>query len=280
MNNKLFFITSLLGCAMVVGLFACDDSVRTSALTVDQNQTAELSVFLYAELNKKELGVEYAPDDTRVFVLVDYTELNPASGPGSWVDTLFVKDGMIEAEVPVSSAGSVVTIMPDEFVADQVQPHGASLDVISKIFRAAAQNIADVKPGQNRITEITYNYNAFENLVETVNIRFEGRAVLTDHYQDPDVLTSIPSGTSVTLYTDEWTTNATVGTNGVFTAEVPKNTAVNVEFIARKTITTQDPDGTVKEERLDYKYQTTTPAFSQSLPALQQLNFGTGTLWE
>ncbi len=267
---------------LAIGLASCEDSVRTSALTIDEQSQATVTAQLYAELDKTKLGLEKAPDGTVVFVSVNYNQLNPAAGAGSWMDTLYVQDGKVEANVPVASGGSIVTFIPDEFVASQIQPYGSNLEVIEKIFRVAApQNMAGVRPGQSRIIEIAYADADFVNHVEKVEISFKGKAILADHFEDADTLVHIPQGTNIALYTADWAVNTTIGSEGQFSASIPKDEAITVEFISKKTITEiQLPDSIVTVKNLNYKYEIVTPTYSTSTPVTQDLNFGGGILWE
>ncbi len=259
---------------LALGNTSCDDSVTTSALTIDMTQEATITAYIYAELNKQRSGPEYAPDGTRVHVAVAYSDLNPAAGPGSWMDTLYIQNGMVEATVPVSAVGTDVTFMPEVFVADQVQPFGSNRDIIKKIFTVPGLEsvVRDVRPGQDRIHEITYAEEKFENFTAKVDIKFEGIAIINAVNPQP---VAVPQGTEIFLYTDEWATKTTVGYDGVFSARIPENERVNVEFITRK-IVQEDPQLLYK----DYKYHTLTPAYPVSTPVLQRLDFGGGTLWE
>lgn len=269
---------SIIGLFLVAVLISCEDSIRTSSLTVDEMKTATVNAFFYASLDHKQLGAEYAPDGTPVFIMVDYNELNPMAGQGSWRDTLEIINGMIEAEFPVSHAGSAVTLMPEKFIADQIQPHGSVNETVERIYSIPGNTVTiqNVQPGQKIVEEIIYVDQPFANQTEMVEIRFAGQAVFMEHYAEPDTLAPIPQGVDITLYTDDWAHETSAGSGGTFEAEVPTNKNINIEFVTQKRM--QPDEDTV--EFIRFKYTITTPAYQESTPIRQNFNFGTGTIWE
>ncbi|MDI6401576.1 hypothetical protein QLX67_06175 [Balneolaceae bacterium ANBcel3] len=274
MRNITFLLYAFLAAFLFAGLTGCNDDVTTSALTVDMMEEATVTVYLYAELDRTELGLEYAPDGTRVLASVEYSNLNPSASSGSYMDTLEVQGGMIEVTMPVTSSGTTVTFFPQEFVAAQVQPYGSNVEEISKIFRVPGHesSIGNLRPGQSRIHEITYaEVEDFDNYTEKVEMRFEGFANFSA--VDPETV-NLPSNTDIHLHTDHWTTTVRTNSDGIFTANIPRGESVTVEFVARK-IVQEDP--TVRQW---FKYETTAPAFQSSQPSVQPLHFGEGILWE
>jgi len=263
---------------LALSSISCDDNVRSSALTVDDMQEATVVAYFYADLDNRDPGMEYAPDGTPVIVSVAYNELNPSAGTGSWSETLEIEGGMVEATVPVTSNGTTVTFAPDQFITDQVQPHGSATEVVEKVFRVPGpgSSVSDVRPGQKVYHEVTYVDEDFGNQVVLVDVRFQGGAILMEHYNEPDTLAPVPQGTNITLYTSNWVYETTAGSDGIFEASVPSGENINIEFIAQKEIT-QDEDDVVHR---DYKYETVTGPYTQSTPVLQTLQFGTGTQWE
>ncbi len=275
---KKIAVLGILAIALPMGLASCDDSVRTSALTIDTAEKASVTAMFYADIDKTQLGMEYAPDNTPVVVSVNYSDLNPAAGSGSWRDTLHIQNGAIEVEVPVSSAGSTVSFFPDEFIMEQIQPHGSNAETVTKIYRVpgSVSTLANVRPGQNRFHEVTYTDQNVSSHSEVVDIRFQGMVLLEEHYQDPDSLVHIPSGTEVTLFTNEWAESISVGSNGTFETSVPANESIQIEFEAQKTI--QSDEDTI--ETFNYKFTAVAGPFQSSTPVLQAVNFGGGSLWE
>lgn len=278
MKHVSYVCRSVIAITIVFATLSCEDSVRTSSLTIDLMENAEITAYFFAELDRTQLGQEYAPNGTTVIVSVDYSELNPSAGPGSWRDTLKLQNGSVQVSVPVSSLGSDITFFPEDFVAEQIQPYGSASETLQKIYRVLgpARNLNNVRPGQKIIHEVTYSDFNPSNQAEAVVIRFQGQAIFTDHFDEPDVPEFISQGATITLYTGNWAKEVTVAANGIFEAAIPSGEQVNMEFKAQKSIR---PDAETEETRT-YRYTATSSAYSASIPVLQPVNFGSGSLWE
>jgi hypothetical protein len=255
-------------------LFAgCDDEIETSSVQLDMSNEATVTAYVYAELDNTSLGLEYAPNGTKIIVSVDYSEFNPSASSGNWADTLTVNNGLVEATVPVSSNGVAVDFTPAEFVYDQVQSPGSASETIKKIYSVGGwSTLANVKPGQERIHEIIYGATSFANQTQTVSVKLQGRAVFD---AETNVTEDIPSDVVITVYTDSWASEFTTERNGVFEPALPYNQWVTFEFEALKRVYNFE---TATYEMKNHKY-TATGTYSASSPVTQILTFQS-QLWE
>jgi hypothetical protein len=256
---------------MSVAMFSvsCDDDIETSSLTLDQTQKATITAYLYAELDKTNLGLELAPNGTKVFVSVSDSSFN-SKASGSWIDTVYVQDGVVESEVPVTSDGVTVTITPADFVHTQVQAYNSASATLSKIFRVRGGSaVENVKPGENRVHEITYSDDTFDNLAEVVTKRFTIWAVTNVE----DGIKEVP-GAEVTFYNGNWSKSVTSNSVGIIEVELPKDQDTYATFTFDKKWEADN------NNRKVYQYKTTVNKFSESSLVLENLDFGDGVLYE
>lgn len=267
-----YFRSKLMGLALLaaaVSFVACDDDVETSSLVLDQTQEATVTAYLYAELDKTELGLEYAPNGTKVFVSVDNSEFNP-NAKGTWIDTVYVQNGQIESVVPVTSQGVTVRITPAEFVREQKQAFNSVSETLEKIFKKeGGSTIGGVKPGEHRIHEITYSDEDFDNLAEFVNRRFTVWAIVNVEDGVKEV-----AGAEITFYNGDWSTTVSSDAVGIVNVALPKGEATTAVFTYSKKWEADN------NNRKTYRYTSPVNAYNESSPALGDLSFGGGTLYE
>ena len=266
-----YFRSKLMGLALLaaaVSFVACDDDVETSSLVLDQTQEATVTVYLYAELDKTELGLEHAPNGTKVFVSVDNSEFNP-NAKGTWIDTVYVQNGQIESVVPVTSQGVTVRITPAEFVLEQKQAYNSISETLKKIFKkTGGSTVIGVKPGEHRIHEITYSDEDFDKLAEYVARRFTVWAIVNVEDGVKEV-----AGAEITFYNDDWSTTVRSDA-GIVNVALPKGEATTAVFTYSKKWEVDNIN------RKTYRYTTAVSAYNESSPALGDLSFGGGTLYE
>lgn len=267
-----YFRSKLMGLALLaaaVSFVACDDDVETSSLVLDQTQEATVTAYLYAELDKTELGLEYAPNGTKVFVSVDNSEFNP-NAKGTWIDTVYVQNGQIESVVPVTSQGVTVRITPAEFVREQKQAFNSVSETLEKIFKKeGGSTIGNVKPGEHRYHEIEYEAEDKKDKKETIKRNYTVWAEVNVE----DGIKEVP-GVEITFYNDNWSATATSNSNGIVEIDLPKNQIVYARFVFQKNI---DPANNTRKK---YLYTATVPANQAPTDALGSLSFGEGTLYE
>lgn len=256
--------------ALAIIFTGCEKDIETSDLTLDLTKKATIRAYFYAELDQTALGLEFAPNGTKVMVSIPNSDFNPTA-TGNYIDSAVVTDGMIEVSVPATNNGVSVSLIPAEFVHEQKQAANQNSSVIKKIYKiTAAQTVGSVKPGQVRYHQATYTTTSFDNFEELVSVKFELKANVDENVANEFV----PSGTVVTLYTSGWSTTATVSASGRLDANVPKGATVTLRFEALKALV--GPPAATKK----YRYVTTFFAPNISMPVLQTVDFGNGDLWE
>lgn len=262
-------LMGLLLLAVAMFSVSCDDDIETSSLTLDQTQEATISAYLYAELDKTSLGLELAPNGTKVFVSVENSEFNN-DATGSWIDTVYVQNGKIESVVPVTSDGVNVKITPADFIQNQVQAYNSTTASLSKIYKVAGgSTVANVKPGENRVHEITYVAESFDNEVEFVTKRFVIKAITNVE----DGLKEV-AGAEITFYNGDWSQTVTSNSIGIVDIQLPKSTVTNAVFTFNKKWEAGN------DNRKLYRYRIQVAAFGESSTVLYDLNFGSGDLYE
>lgn len=266
------FSLKLLSLALLAGslsFVACDDDIETSSLVLDQTQEAKVTAYLYAELDRTSLGLEQAPNGTKVFVSVDNSAFN-SNAKGTWIDTVYVQEGKIESVVPVTSQGVSVRFTPADFVMAQKQAHNSVSASLDKIYTVSGgSTISEVKPGEHRIHQITYSNKDFDNLKEFVERRFTINATV-----DVEDGTDEVAGTEITFFNGDWSTTVTSESTGNVIVNLPKGTSTTAEFTYAKKWEAGNSNRKV------YRYTTTVPAYSESSPSLGALYFGDGNLYE
>src|SRR5690554_1402001 len=266
-----FFRSKLMGLALLtaaVSFVACDDDVETSSLVLDQTQEAIVTAYLYAELDKTELGLEYATNGTKVIVSVDNSEFNP-NAKGTWIDTVYVQNGQIESVVPVTSQGVTVRITPAEFELEQKQAYNSVSETLKKIFKkTGGSTVGGVKPGEHRYHEIEYEADDFKNLAEYVNRRFTVKAIVNVEDGEKEV-----AGAEITFYNDDWSTTVR-SDEGIVDVDLPKGEETTAVFTYNKKWEADN------NNRKTYRYTAEVDGYPETSPVLVDLSFGEGTLYE
>jgi hypothetical protein len=258
----------LLLMAFAVFFYGCDEEIVTSELILDDSKTAIIEVSLLAELDNKSLGLEKAPNGTKVAFSIDYSQFNSKATTGKWTQIAVVNDGMVSVEVPVSSYGANVQLDFEPFVFKQVQPYNSSTETKNILYQANSLTIsalADLK----YVRQVTYSPSEFGDNSVTVNKTFKLEYISGALESSTDV----PAGTQIRMYTNSWTATAEVSEAGKLTAAVPFNATVYFEFIAPYEI-----DEDTKENR---KFTSFSTIDSEKWNvAIINLYFGRGQTWQ
>ncbi len=266
------FSLKLLSLALLAGslsFVACDDDIETSSLVLDQTQEAKVTAYLYAELDRTSLGLEQAPNGTKVFVSVDNSAFN-SNAKGTWIDTVYVQDGKIESVVPVTSQGVSVRITPTDFVQAQKQAHNSVSASLDKIYTVSGgSTISGVKPGEHRIHEITYSNEDFDNVKEFVERHFTIYATVNVEFGTAEV-----TDTEITFFNGDWSTTVKSESTGNVIVNLPKGTPTTAQFTYQKKWEAGNSN------RMVYRYTTTVIPYNESSPVLGGLYFGEGSLYQ
>jgi hypothetical protein len=251
-------------------IFSACEEIETSSLTLDQTETATIEVYVYAELDKTNFGIEYAPNDTKVKISIANSQFNPMA-QGFWTTTALVSNGIVEVEVPTNAAGVNVTIEPEDFIYNQVQPYGSGSTTIAYRYYYNTLTTVNVKAEEHKILEVTYSNTKMSDQTEFVSRRFQLEADLDATEAGDEV---VPSGTVVTFYNNDWTATATVGSDGIVQIDVPRSSIIDARFEYSKKL---EADPVVRK---NYRYSTNLGSFTESSPTPQYVNFWSGELWE
>lgn len=246
--NKKNFILSTLILSIFVFFTSCDKDVESTALVVNLNKTITIKGYVYAELNKKSAGLEFAPEGTIVIASVPYSNFNGAAGVGKWYDTAVVdNDGMISIDIPVDDDGVLLTLEPQPFNYNQVQPFGSNSNTLKKYYTANPL-IINVSTTSSKLIEIVYNENIPLNTVEKVKLFITIEAELDNSILGRERVKQ----QSITLHNNEWAQEYTTDQDGKIVATVPKNQFIyyTISFEYEKTV----PDGSEFKKAL-YKYE-------------------------
>lgn len=168
---KLINFKSLaLACALVLGLSSCDKDIESTSLIMDDYNKGSLTLYVYADLDLSNLGIENAPGGTKMIITANYSDYNNGA-TGLWADTVTVDtQGMIDVDLPVPSNGITFTITPVDFEASQTQVETNNATTIAKYWTANVIT-ASLKPSQKVIKEITYAANNYSDYVEMVDVK-------------------------------------------------------------------------------------------------------------
>lgn len=220
---------------LVFTFTGCQKEIVTTNLILDKTHNATVKVYFFAELDKTKLGLEFAPNGTKVFISIPNSTFNPNS-TGNYIDSAFVNNGIVVLSVPTVSTGATVTIKGSEFISDQVQSFGSVSAKIPKIFTVTAPQTISVTPGESKTKEITYDgENVLDNFAETVTCSFILRADLDATIAGDEI---VPQGTIIDLFTTTWAGTATVaGIDGKINATIPKGAIISAKFEATKKLT-------------------------------------------
>lgn len=246
MKRKMLILPTLLLASAFIT--SCDKDVDSTALVVNLSRTVTVKGYVYAELNNRSAGLEFAPAGTLIYCSVPYSDLNPAAGAGKWVDTVRVdENGQFSIAVPVDDNGVTLFVEAEAFEYNQIQPFGANSNTIKK-FYTAAPVVKNVSTTQVPVIEVFYATTTPASYVEKVQINVTVEAELNNSIAGNEKV----ANQKITLHNTGWAQEYTTDDNGQFTAVVPANENIffTISFEYAKTV----PDGTgFKQE--NYKYE-------------------------
>ncbi|MCX7985966.1 MAG: hypothetical protein N2662_03405 [Bacteroidales bacterium] len=246
MKRKMLILPTLLLAG--VGFTSCDKEVDSTALVVNLSRTITVKGYVYAELNNRSAGLEYAPAGTKIFFSIPYSDLNPTAVTGKWSDTTTVDDnGQFTIQIPVDDNGVNLTIEAQPFEYNQIQPFGSNSNSIKK-FYSAAPVVKAFSTTQKNVVEVFYTATTPANFVEKVKLNVTVEAELNNSIAGNELV----ANQKITLHNSDWAQEYTTDENGEFTAVVPANQNIyyTISFEYAKTV----PDGLgFKQE--NYKYE-------------------------
>jgi hypothetical protein len=247
MKKRMLILPSLLLAGVL--MTSCDKEVESTALTVNLARTVTVKGYVYAELNNRNAGLEFAPSGTLIYCSVPYSDLNPFAPGGKWADTVRVGDnGQFSINVPVDDNGVNLTIEAGSFTYNQVQPFGANSNSIEKFYTAAPVVVA-VSTTHTPVVEVFYTATTPAFYVEKVKINVTVEAELNESLTGNEKV----ANQKITLHNNGWAQEYTTDDNGEFTAVVPANENIfyTISFEYAKTVS--DGGGGYKQE--NYKYE-------------------------
>ncbi len=258
--------------AFTLIFYGCEDDITTSEFVLDLSKTGTVEVHLFAQLNQQEMGLNTIPDGTKVSFSIDYSAFNPNATVGQWSQVAETNNGVVIIDsIPTVTAGIQVTVTPEEFLYDQVQPYESPTETELKLFFADPQSL-NVYPDQKTFEKIEYNYTSFEDPAEVVDRKWKGRALFNEIEGD---LSNIPSGTELTLFNQNWATTVTSEANGIFMSDVPYGEAFTIQF--KEMVTIIDNEGN-PATRL-HRFKADAGPYWETSPVAESIIF-TSEIWE
>lgn len=125
-KTSLFLATLLVG--MVVLFNSCDEDVTSTAVTVDESKTAELKIYLRADIDST-VTETYAPDGVVVNASVKYNDLNyNFTGSERVRLSATSSGGVVEFTVPTTDDGVTVYVESNDFEYDYINSGDSTLD--------------------------------------------------------------------------------------------------------------------------------------------------------
>jgi len=254
----------------------CTDDVVSSSISVDQLPKASITGYVTTEMNLQTAGLEMVPEGTKLFVEVNYSDLN-SSATGKWKDTVSVAaDGKYQVAVPATGNGVTVTITPFAFEADQTQGFGALYKTIKKAYNASPVQFM-LRSGQALSKDITYTISNLPNFVDKVSISGKVQANLNAAIVG---LENVPDGTVINFYTSSWKDSVTVQ-NGTYSIVVPTGVLINwsSKFVATKLVwvTNSTSIADSKYMSINYTYTITGSSYYNSNTTTADLTAGEGS---
>ena len=254
----------------------CTDDVVSSSISVDQLPKASITGYVTTEMNLQTAGLEMVPEGTKLFVEVNYSDLN-SSATGKWKDTVSVAaDGKYQVAVPATGNGVTVTITPFAFEADQTQGFGALYKTIKKAYNASPVQFM-LRSGQALAKDITYTISNLPNFVDKVSVSGKVQANLNAAIVG---LENVPDGTVINFYTSSWKDSVTVQ-NGTYSIVVPTGVLINwsSKFVATKLVwvTNSTSIADSKYMSINYTYTITGSSYYNSNTTTADLTAGEGS---
>jgi hypothetical protein len=248
MKMKNFSIYGLLvGAAFATA--SCDKDVESTSLKVDLATTITVKGYVYAELDKRTAGKEFAPAGTDVILSVPYGNLNGAASNGKWKDTVKLgSNGEFSADVPVDDDGVVLTVDVQPFEYEQTTSYSSLNAKEKRIYEAPPKNVS-VSTSANSIIEVLYIDRAFGNAAQKVRVTFTFTAELDNSLAGEENVI----GQKVTLFNDGWAQDYTTNNEGKIVADVPygENILLTINFTYGKKV----PDGATTYVQKSFNYK-------------------------
>lgn len=255
---------------LAISFFAvsCDKEIERSNLTLDNNETADIVVYAYADVDKTTHGLEKVPNGTQAFIKIANDQYNP-SATGVTVQIVEVSNGKIEATIKTTKDGVDIDVLIPDFVAKQKQAYGSESATLSYLFEGK-KSLAKVLPGEERVAELFCTSTKMSSEVEFVTRKFKINAVLNVDDGTKEVV-----GATVNFYTLGWSGQGTTDGEGEISIAVPKNEWISAEFTANKKW------DTIESGKKLYRYRRVDfGIYSESHPVAESVNFFGGELFE
>jgi len=276
--KRSFRTLGILALASGLALTGCQKEIETSDFTLDQSKQGTVKAYVYTEFNKQTNGKEFAPDGTMVILSIDASELNGkiAAGVSKWIDTVTVKNGMIEQNVPATNKGVTVTLIANEITGDQTQEFGTVPATIKKYYTVAVNPTVTVYPNQTATTKIDYNQESSISLNDmamiTCNLKITAETMASNAG-----LESVPNK-QIEIFTEDWYISANTDADGkILNISLPADAKnVWVRFTASKTWT--EPGATSTTTKV-FRYKTTINTPDENWVPLLEIGCGDGEPW-
>lgn len=236
--KRSFRTLGILALASGLAVTGCQKEIETSDFTLDQSKQGTVKAYVYAEFNKQTNGKEFAPDGTMVILSIDASQLNGniAVDKSKWIDTVTVKNGMIEQKVPATNKGVTVTLIANEITGDQTQEFGKVPATIKKYYTVAANPTVTVYPNQTASTKIDYDQESSISLKDIAMVTCNLK--ITAETMESNAGDEIIASTKVELFTDNWYTTVTTAADGkILGQSIPVGDPIKVRFTTTNTYT-------------------------------------------
>ncbi len=230
---------------LVAAIFSsCDKDVESTAVTLSLNDTAILTLYVYADLDLTDAGLEAVPAGTELYVKVNYSDYK-GGVDGAFIQTIATgENGMATLRVPADDNGITVRVTPLPFNYAQVQVFNSYEETVDKIYTANTVDV-NVSAGESKVQQINYNAPEEKNdHTKMTSISGYLTAELNDGTAgDEEVSTSF----TITLHTSDWSTQVNVN-GGEFSTLVPEGTDI---YVTGKFQATNSVGGSNE----DYEYE-------------------------
>lgn len=151
MKKTTTILSALFG--MIALFSSCEKEITTTALTIDETQTAQMKLYVKADLSTL-VGLENAPDGTILNISIDNDDLNSNfSGAGKWTTSVTVNGGVVDFTVPANLDGVTVYIDAVAFERD----FNVNANTIEHRVYEYSGSIGGVITGSNNVYVIELN---------------------------------------------------------------------------------------------------------------------------
>jgi hypothetical protein len=227
--KRLTLYFSLIAIVFALSLTSCDQNVESSKWVINVDDSAGITVHLFAELDRTSAGLETVPAETPVKISIPYSNFKPGVN-GTWEKTVMTNaQGVVSFKVPTIDNGVTVKVSPLPFQYAQVQPFGQNdiMQTVNKLYQANALDVSVVS-GDNKIEQLNYNAPVnFNNYVRMVKLEGTVTAETNDTIAGSEELTK---NITLTFHTNDWFEQITTNKE-IFSVEVPANVDISVTAI-------------------------------------------------